>query len=101
MTKRGIKVDDLPAFDAAPYLDTEAAIAAYRTDILKANDAALLAASLGDIARVRGTTEIAQSAGITQESLDEALRPDGAPRFDRVARVCSARRALVIQPLHG
>ena len=60
MSKR-IKVDDLPEFDAAPYLDNEAAIAAYLADILGANDASLLAAALGDIARARGMTEIAKS----------------------------------------
>ncbi len=49
-----IKVADLPEFDAAPYLDSEAAIAAYLTDILEANDSALLASALGDIARARG-----------------------------------------------
>jgi DNA-binding phage protein len=46
MSKR-IKVDDLPEFDAAPYLDSETAIAAYLTDILEANDPGLLAAALG------------------------------------------------------
>jgi DNA-binding phage protein len=45
-----IKVADLPEFDATPYLDSEAAIAAYFIDILEANDAALLASALGDIA---------------------------------------------------
>lgn len=50
MSKR-IKVADLPDFDAAPYLDGEEAVAAYLTDILTANDSALLAAALGDIAR--------------------------------------------------
>ncbi len=64
-----IKTDDLPDFDAAPYLDSEEAIAAYLTDILEANDAGLLAAALGDIARARGMTEIAKSAGITREAL--------------------------------
>ena len=59
MSKR-IKVDDLPEFDAAPYLESEAALAAYLTDILEANDGALLAAALGDIARARGMTEIAK-----------------------------------------
>ena len=54
-------------FDAAPYLESETSIAAYLTDIL-ANDAALLAAALGDIARARGMTEIAKSAGITHEA---------------------------------
>ncbi len=36
MSKR-INVADLPEFDAAPYLDSEDAIAAYLTDILEAN----------------------------------------------------------------
>ena len=40
MTQR-IKVADLPEFDAAPYLDSDTAIAAYLTDILAANDPAL------------------------------------------------------------
>lgn len=52
MTQR-INVAELPDFDAAPYLDSEASIAAYLTDILSANDPALLAAALGDIARAR------------------------------------------------
>jgi len=101
MTKR-TKVDDLPIFDAAPYLDSEVAIAAYLTDILEANDAALLAAALGDIARARGMTEIAKSAGITREALYKALRPDSAPRFDTINRVCAALGVrLVAQPIHA
>jgi hypothetical protein len=38
MTERRIKVDQLPEFDPAPYLDNEEAIAAYLTNILEAND---------------------------------------------------------------
>jgi len=101
MSKR-IKVDDLPEFDAAPYLESEAALAAYLTDILEANDGALLAAALGDIARARGMTEIAKSAGITREALYKALRPDSAPRFDTVSRVCEALGVrLVAQAIHA
>lgn len=100
MNKR-IRVDELSEFDAAPYLDSEASIAAYLTDILQANDAALLAAALGDIARARGMTEIAKSAGITREALYKALRPGSAPRFDTVNRVCEALGVrLVAQPIH-
>lgn len=100
MTAR-IKVDELPAFDAAPYLDSEAAIAAYLTDILQANDAGLLSAALGDIARARGMTDIAKAAGITREALYKALRPGSAPRFDTVNRVCAALGVrLVVEPLH-
>ena len=85
-----IKVDNLPRFDAAPYLGSEEAIAAYLTDILSADDAGLLAAALGDIARARGMTEIAKSAGITREALYKALRPGSEPRLDTVTRVCAA-----------
>ncbi|WP_443114920.1 addiction module antidote protein [Herbaspirillum seropedicae] len=99
MTKR-IKIADLPEFDAAPYLDSEEAIAAYLTDILAANDAGLLAAALGDIARARGMSDIAQAAGITREALYKALRPGSAPRFDTVSRVCAALGVrLVAQPI--
>ena len=64
-----IPISALPEFDAAPYLDSEEAIAAYLTDILQANDAALLASALGEIARARGMTEIAKTAGISREAL--------------------------------
>ena len=100
MSKR-IKIADLPEFDATPYLDSEASIAAYLTDILQANDAGLLAAALGDIARARGMSEIAKAAGITREALYKALRPDSAPRFDTVNRVCTALGVrLVAQAVH-
>lgn len=101
MTKR-IKVNDLPEFDAAPYLDSEVAIAAYLTDILETNDAALLVSALGDIARARGMSEIAKLAGITREALYKALRPGSAPRFDTVNRVCAALGVrLVAQAVHA
>lgn len=61
-----IKVAHLPEFDTAPYLGSEAAIAAYLTDFLEANDPALLAFSLGDIAR--GLSEIAKASGLTREA---------------------------------
>ena len=103
--KKQIKVAELPEFDAVPYLDNEVSIAAYLTDILEANDASLLASALGDIARARGMTEIAKTAGITREALYKALRPDSSPRFDTVSRVCAALGvrlvAQAIQPAEG
>jgi probable addiction module antidote protein len=100
MTKR-IKAANLPDFDAARYLDSEEAIAAYLTDILEANDPALLAAALGDIARARGMSEIAKASGISREALYKALRSDTQPRFDTISRVCAALGVkLVAQPAH-
>jgi probable addiction module antidote protein len=101
MTRR-IKVADLPEFDAAPYLDGEAAVADYLTSILEANDPALLAAALGDIARARGMSEIAKASGLTREALYKALRPNAQPRFDTISRVCAALGVrLVAQAVHA
>jgi len=101
MTKQ-IKVFELPEFDSSQYLNDEETIAVYLTDILEANDPGLLAYALGQIARARGMTEIAKAAGITREALYKALRPDSAPRFDTVSRVCAALGVrLVAQPVHS
>ena len=89
MTKR-VKVAALPSFDAARYLDDDRAVAAYLTDVLAANNPALLASALGTVARARGMSEIARHSGLTREALYRALRPDAQPRFDTVSRVCAA-----------
>jgi len=61
-----------------------------------------LCAALGDIARARGTTDIARAAGITRETLYKALRLGSAPRLDTVNRVCAALGVrLVVQPLRA
>ena len=100
-TMKRIKVADLPEFEVAPYLDSEDAIAAYLTNIIEANNPALLASALGDIARARGMTEIAKASGLTREALYKALRPDAQPRFDTISRVCAALGVrLVAQAVH-
>ncbi len=85
-----IQLADLPVFDAAEYLGSEAAVAEYLTAMIEAGDPAMLAAALGDIARSRGMSEIAKASGLTREALYKALRPDAQPRFDTVNRVCAA-----------
>ncbi len=85
-----LQVKSLLEFDAARYLDNDAAVAAYLTDILEVRDPALLAATQGDIARARGMSEIAKASGLTREALYKALRPDARPRFDTISGVCTA-----------
>ncbi len=41
----------------------------------------------GDIARARGMTHVAREAGISRETLYKALRPEGNPTLDTLARV--------------
>ena len=85
-----IKIADLPEFDMAEHIKTEADIAAYLNLILEEGDAAELAHALGIIARAKGMAEIAQKSGITREALYKALRPNAQPRFDTVNKVMQA-----------
>lgn len=95
-------ISDLPEFDLARQLKSEADIAAYVTMVIEDGDPAELAHALGVAARARGMSEIAEAAGITREALYKALRPDSHPRFDTISRVCHALGVrLVAQPIHG
>ena len=98
MSKK-IRVSELPEFDAAEYLNNDEEVAAYLTAVLEENDASLLAAALGDIARARGMTQVAKDSGITREALYKALRPGSEPRFDTISRVSATLGVrLVAEP---
>lgn len=100
MTKK-IRIADLPEFDLAEYLNSEADIAAYLTMVIEGGDSGELAHALGLAARARGMTEIAAASGLSREALYKALRPDAHPRFDTISRVCAALGVrLVAQPVH-
>ena len=100
MKRKKAKATELPAFDASEYLDSDEAVAEYLTAVLAENDAALLAAALGDIARARGMSDIAKSTGLAREALYKALRPGAQPRFETVSRVCAALGVrLVAEPV--
>ena len=99
---RKTKVSELPEFDPMKYLRTEEDIAAYLESMFEENDPSLLAAALGDIARARGMTQIANAAGLTREALYKALRPGASPRFETIARVCTALGLrLTVQPVRS
>ena len=77
-------------FDITEMLQTEQDIAEYLSVVIDDGDPAMLAVTLGDIARARGMTQIAKDSGLTREALYKALRPGASPRFDTIARVCKA-----------
>ena len=85
-----IRAADLPNFDITELLQTDEDIAEYLTVVIEDGDPAMLAVTLGDIARARGMTQIAKDSGITREALYRALRAGASPRFDTIARVCKA-----------
>jgi len=54
------------------------------------DDAALLTAALGDIARARGMMGLAKKTGLTREGLYKALSKDGNPSLGTVLKVINA-----------
>jgi len=84
------KIDTLPNFDMARYLNSDKAITEYLNQVLEEGDDALLAEALGDIARAKGMAQIAQTTGITREALYKALRPNAKPRFDTISKFIGA-----------
>lgn len=79
-------------WDAADYLRSEEDMVAYLQACLEEDpeDATLLAAALGDIARARGMMQLAKDTGITREGLYKALSKDGNPNFGTVLKVLHA-----------
>ena len=71
-------------FNPSKHLDSDKAIAIYLDEALATNDAAVVAACLGDVARARGMTKLAKEAGLTRASLYKALSSGGNPEFSTI-----------------
>jgi probable addiction module antidote protein len=78
------------AYDAAEFLDTDEDIVAYLNAALEDGDPSLVSAALGDVARARGMTQLANETGITRDGLYKALSPSGNPSFATVQKVVRA-----------
>jgi len=78
------------AWDPAERLETEEQIAAYLEDIFASGDPALMVAAIGDVARARGMSKIADDAGRGRESLYKSLSQGGNPSFETVIRVLAS-----------
>ena len=82
----------LKTFNPLDYLKTEkdfqlALKAAYEED---PGDGSLIAATLGDIAKARGMTQLAQETGLSRESLYRSLSGKGNPEFATIVKVIRA-----------
>jgi probable addiction module antidote protein len=90
--------------DAAEYLDSEEAIAAYIEAAQEeaGDDPAFMAAVLSDIARARNMSQLAKDAGLTRAGLYKALSPDGNPRISTLHNIAKALGLkLTLTPAHG
>ena len=77
-------------WDAASHLETDEDMALYLQAALEDGDPSLVAAALGDIAKAKGMSRLAQETGLGRESLYKALSPTGNPEFATVLKVVRA-----------
>ena len=77
-------------FDAAEYLTSPEAIAAYLNDAITNGDADELIAALGTVARAKGMSVIARDTGLGRESLYKALSGSANPAFATINRVIAS-----------
>ena len=77
-------------WDPAEHLTTDEDVVAYLNAALDDGDLSLIVAALGDIARARRMTVVAQDAGLARESLYRSLSADGNPEFGTVLKVMRA-----------
>ena len=85
------KTSTIP-YDVAEQLRTPEEMAAYLDAWLAdvPGDAPGIVRALGDIARAKGTSQVARDAGLSEERLYKALSESGNPSFATVLKVARA-----------
>lgn len=81
---------ELSDFDTSHYLDNEEIIAEYLSQVLADGDPDELLLAIGNIAKARGMTKIANDSGLGRESLYKVFAPGAKPRFETVMKVMRA-----------
>jgi probable addiction module antidote protein len=86
------KKEKFSRYDVVDYLKSEEDIARYLEACMEeaGDDAAYIAAALGDIARARGMAQLAKDTGISREGLYKALSADGNPSLATILKVVKA-----------
>jgi probable addiction module antidote protein len=77
----------LKEFDPSAYLTNDEVVAEYLTAALEDPNPDVFLAAVGNVAKARGMSNIAEESGLCRESLYKALTPGASPRFDTVLKV--------------
>jgi probable addiction module antidote protein len=89
-------------WDIQDYITTPERQLGYLEAVLEDGDPHLVAAALGDIARARGMSAIAEETGLSRMGLYKALSPAGDPRLSTLLGVLKALDLkLRIEPANG
>jgi len=77
-------------WDPSDHLETREQMAHYLEAALEDGDSRVIAAALGDIARSKGMSAIADATGLGRESLYKSLSENGNPELTTVLKVVDA-----------
>lgn len=81
-------------FDAADFLDSPEAVEEYLIasfeDAAEYGDPGIITKALGNVARAKGMTQMAQDAELSRTALYRALSEDGRPELSTVFKVMKA-----------
>ena len=82
----------LRKWDTVEHLKTDEDMVMYLAACMDeaGDDAAFIAAALGDIARAKGMTQLAKDTGLGRESLYKALSGEGNPSLGTILKVMHA-----------
>ena len=98
-SERDTKVK-ISAFDAADYLKTPTAIAAYLTEAFETNDHVYICQAFDTVARAKGIADISKATGLSRESLYKTFKETAKPEFDTIRKVMSSLGVkLVAEPI--
>ena len=81
---------ELNTFDVAKYLDSKEVISEYLSQILEDGDMDELLSAIGDIARAKGMTQIANDTRLGRESLYKTFHLGSKPKFDTIVKVLNS-----------
>ena len=77
----------LKPFDTSAFLDDDEVVAEYLTAALEDSNPDVFLSAIGQVAKARGMSAVAESTGLGRESLYKALTPGAKPRYDTVLKV--------------
>ena len=77
----------LKKFDVVDFLDNDEALIAYLNVALEENDPKYFTKALGNVARAKGMSTVADVSGLGRQALYRALSSEGNPRLDTLFKV--------------
>ncbi len=93
---------EVTPLEISEFLDSEETIAEYLRLAAEDSNPDVFLSALGDVARARGMTVLAQKAGLGRESLYKALMPGGNPTYATLRKVMNALDVkLQVAPVHS